>query len=105
MQFKKFVKAIGRTGRTFPNETTECDIGAIIWEVVKHVVKNDLIRPFLNSIILRHRLDKICRKLNAIGIDIARGLNVWGFVNDENNQMDRNWFTYVYEKSHMLSLT
>lgn len=102
MRFKKFVKAIGRTRGTCPNETTDSDIDAISWEVVKHAVKNDLIRPFLNSIILRHRLDKICRELNAIGIDIARGLNVSGFVNNENNRTDHNWFTYVlYEKSHI----
>lgn len=98
--FKKFVDAIA-AWRDPLIKAAEYDIGTMekaIRSAVKRVAKDDLITCFLDSITLHYRLSKICRELDALGIedDIVRSLNVWNFVNERKNRR-ADCFTYVCE--------
>lgn len=97
--FKKFVDAI-TTWRDPLIKAAEYDIGTMekaIRSTVKRVVKDDLVTSFLDSITLHYRLNKICRELDALGIEdnILRSLNVWNFVNEKKYRADHDYITYV----------
>jgi len=74
------------------NNTTE----GVERNSVKRVMRDDLIICFLDSTILYRRLNKICRKLDSLGIDdnILRTFNTWSFVN-QDCYTDHNYFTYA----------
>lgn len=79
------------------NRIAEYDIGTMeemMRHTVKRMIKDDL-NSFLDSVILHHRLNKICRELDALGIEdnILRNLNVWNFINERDYLLDRNCFT------------
>ncbi|XP_011641131.1 uncharacterized protein LOC105429694 [Pogonomyrmex barbatus] len=95
--FKRFVDTIA-TWKGHLNRIAEYDIGTmeeIMRNTVAHIAKDDLITCFLDAIILHHRLNKVCRELDALGIDdnILRSLTVWNFVNERNCLLDRDCFT------------
>ncbi|XP_072754437.1 uncharacterized protein [Anoplolepis gracilipes] len=96
--FKKIVDTIA-TWRDPLIRAAEYDIGTMekaIRNTVKRVVKDDLVTSFLESIILHYRLNKICRELDALGIEdnILRSLNIWNFVNEKKYyRADRDYFT------------
>lgn len=80
------------------NRVAEYDIGTMeemMRHTVKRMIKDDLISRFLDSVILHHRLNKVCRELDALGIEdnILRNLNVWNFINERDYLLDRNCFT------------
>lgn len=84
------------------NRVAEYDINMIeeiMRNIVKRMIKDDLINCFLDSVILHQRLSKVCHELDALGINdnILRNLNVWEFVN-EQGYLDHNCFTYVIQK-------
>ncbi|XP_025263664.1 uncharacterized protein LOC112637668 [Camponotus floridanus] len=95
---KKFIDAIA-TWRGPLIKAAEYDIGTMekaIKSAVKRVVKDDLIPCFLDSLTPYYRLNKICRELDALGIEnnILRSLNVWNSVNEKKcHRADRDCFT------------
>lgn len=79
------------------NRIADYDIGTMeemMRHTVKRMIKDDL-SSFLDSVILHHRLNKVCRELDALGIEdnILRNLNVWNFINERDYLLDRNCFT------------
>lgn len=78
------------------NRIAEYDIDTMeemMRHTVKRMIKDDLI-SFLDSVILHQRLNKVCRELDALGIeDNLRNLNVWNFINERDYLLDRNCFT------------
>ncbi|XP_011702193.1 PREDICTED: uncharacterized protein LOC105458522 isoform X2 [Wasmannia auropunctata] len=94
--FKKFVNVIIMWKDPL-NRVAEYDINMIeeiMRNIVKRMIKDDLINCFLDSVILHQRLSKVCHELDALGINdnILRNLNVWEFVN-EQGYLDHNCFT------------
>lgn len=94
--FKKFIDAVVMWKNSL-NRIAEYDIGTMeemMRHTVKRMIKDDL-NSFLDSVILHHRLNKICRELDALGIEdnILRNLNVWNFINERDYLLDRNCFT------------
>ncbi|XP_029177025.1 uncharacterized protein LOC114945102 [Nylanderia fulva] len=92
--FKKFIDAIV-AWRDPLIKATEYDIGTMeraIRSTVKRVARNDLVSCFLDSIILYYRLNKICRELDALGIDddILRRKKLYRASLDRNPDMDCN---------------
>lgn len=78
----------------------ECDIGTMeekMRNIIKHIIKDDLLTCFLDSVILHHRLNKVCRELDVLGIEdnILKSLNMWNFVNEQDCSLDCNCFKYV----------
>jgi len=103
--FKKFVDAIIIWKKPL-NRVAEYDIGMmekIMRNTIKRIIKDDLVICFLDSIILHHRLNKVCRELDALGIkaNILQNLNVWNFVNERDYLLDHSCFMYVilYERN------
>lgn len=81
------------------NKIAEYDISTmeeIMKNTIKRMIKDDLITCFLDSVILYHRLKKVCRELDTLGIEdnILKNFNLWNFVN-EQDYLDRNYFMYV----------
>ncbi|XP_018395738.1 PREDICTED: uncharacterized protein LOC108774193 [Cyphomyrmex costatus] len=96
--FKKFVDIIIMWKDPL-NRVVECDISTveeIMKNTIKRIIKDDLIVCFLDTVILHHRLKKVCEELNMLGIknNILKNLNVWKFVN-EQDYLNRNCFMYV----------
>lgn len=97
--FKRFVDAMTMWKGPL-NKIAEYDVGMMegaIRNIVNCTLKDDLITCFLDSIVLHHRLSKICRELDALGIEdnILRSLNVWNFVNERKYWASREFFTCV----------
>ena len=81
------------------NRVVEYDISTmeeIMKNTIKRMIKDDLITCFLDSVILHHRLKKVCRELDTLGIEdnILKNLNVWNLIN-EQDYLDCNCFMYV----------
>ncbi|XP_039301692.1 uncharacterized protein LOC120356897 [Solenopsis invicta] len=104
---KKFVDAIIMWKDPL-SRVAEYDVGTmeeIMRNTVKHMIKDDLITCFLDSVILHNRLNKISRELDALGIEnnVLRGLNVRDFVNERDYLPDRNFVTYVLREKYFFS--
>ncbi|XP_014483196.1 PREDICTED: uncharacterized protein LOC106748829 [Dinoponera quadriceps] len=87
-RFKRFVDTLA-TWKGLLNKIAEYDVetmGEAIGSIMNCALKDDLITCFLDSVILHHRLSKICRELDALGIEdnILRSLNVWNFASERN---------------------
>ncbi|KYQ50599.1 hypothetical protein ALC60_10307 [Trachymyrmex zeteki] len=93
--FKKFIDMIIMWKDPL-NKIAEYDISTmeeIMKNTIKRMIKDDLITCFLDSVILYHRLKKVCRELDTLGIEdnILKNFNLWNFVN-EQDYLDRNYF-------------
>lgn len=98
-RFKKLVDTVA-TWKGPLNRVAEYDIDTMneaIKSAVGCMTRSDLVTCFLDSIVLHRRLNKICRELDALGIEdnILRSLNVWNFVNERDYWASRSSFAYV----------
>lgn len=98
-RFKKFIDTMIMWQNSL-NRIAKYDIGMMVEmmrNIMKRIIKDDLITCFLDSIVLHHRLNKVCRELDALGIEenILTSSNAWNFVNERDYLLDYNCFTYV----------
>ncbi|XP_025159636.1 uncharacterized protein LOC112589669 [Harpegnathos saltator] len=98
-RFKRFVDAIA-TWKDPLDKVVEYDVstmGEVIGSIANCALKDDLISCLLDSTVLHHRLSKICRELDALGIDdnILRSLNVWNSMNERFYRASHDRFMYV----------
>ncbi|XP_012539783.2 uncharacterized protein LOC105838629 [Monomorium pharaonis] len=94
--FKKFINAIV-TWKDPLNGAIKYDIDTVeemMKNIIKRMIKDDLITCFLDSVILHHRLTKVCHKLDAMNIEdnILKSLNTWIFVNKRDYLLNQNCF-------------
>ncbi|XP_024888292.1 uncharacterized protein LOC112465122 [Temnothorax curvispinosus] len=97
--FKKFIDIIVMWKDPL-NRVAEYDVGTMgemMRNIIKRMINDNLITCFLDSVIVHHRLNKVCCELDTLGIEdnILRSFNVWNFVNERDFLLDCNCFTYV----------
>lgn len=72
--------------------------------LVKFLISDGPIDCVLNSIVLNNRLNKVCRDLDALGVerDLLRHLAVWNYINERDYWQEDDKVMYVRLSSYHL---